>query len=351
MRFIAGLCLAALCAFAAVPAAADMGAYPQSEQELQDAYDRLTGTDSHATIQVQAGLLVLLGADAERYSWLGSGAEYPATEAVLIHNLGSVNREVYYEWYDEGYVSDSDWEDVDNDALLIHYRDAIEGANEARAKDGRKPMHVVGWLEPPHYDKSTSTVIYAIEMKDKNGSWANAVALRLGRSGYTMFNLGRPDRRPQELLRTARPAEYCARRPCLRRRPWLRGFQERRQGRDLRRRRRGGSVSWRPVCHRITRRDARENRHSSTGGLRAGDLESQGAVRQLSPPVIAAKSQPVAHRVPQHRQHHQRVAQRRSAGERAVRQAGEHVEPFRRPAQRFRDQLARDAGDGDALAR
>jgi len=41
MRFIAGLCLAALCAFAAVPAAADMGAYPQSEQELQDAYDRL----------------------------------------------------------------------------------------------------------------------------------------------------------------------------------------------------------------------------------------------------------------------------------------------------------------------
>jgi uncharacterized membrane-anchored protein len=48
-------------------------------------------------------------------------------------------------------------------------------------------MHVVGWLERPHYNKSTRTVTYAMELKDKDGSWANAFALRLGRVGYTEF--------------------------------------------------------------------------------------------------------------------------------------------------------------------
>jgi uncharacterized membrane-anchored protein len=48
-------------------------------------------------------------------------------------------------------------------------------------------MHVVSWLEPPHYDKTSQTVTFALELKDDEGSWANAVALRLGRAGYTEF--------------------------------------------------------------------------------------------------------------------------------------------------------------------
>lgn len=196
MRFFAGLCFAVACLLAAADISADQGVYPSTDEELRAAYDALQWHNkagpyklpaSHATIQMQEGLLLLLGTDAQRYSWLGSGAEYPATEAVLIHNLGSVNREVYYEWYDDGHVGDSDWEEVDSEALLIHYREAIEDANGAREKGGRAPMYVVDWLEPPHYAKSTSIVTYAIEMRDKNGNWANAVALRLGRSGYTTF--------------------------------------------------------------------------------------------------------------------------------------------------------------------
>src|SRR5687767_11806593 len=98
MRFIAGLCLAALCAFAAVPAAADMGAYPQSEQELQDAYDRLNWHSesgsyklprSHAAIRLRSGQILLLGADAQRFSWLSSGTEFPDTEAVLSYDSAS----------------------------------------------------------------------------------------------------------------------------------------------------------------------------------------------------------------------------------------------------------------------
>lgn len=193
MRF-AGFALVLASTLLAPPLAADQGAYPQTEEEIQAAYDALqwrtgAGTHqlpaSHAVIQLRAGQALLLGADAERYSWLVSGIEFPGTEAVLTYDSSDAAAEVYYEWRDEGYVDDSDWSDVDGDDLLAQYRDATEASNEERAANGFKPMHVVGWLQPPHYERSTRTVTYALELKDEDANWANAVALRLGRAGYT----------------------------------------------------------------------------------------------------------------------------------------------------------------------
>jgi uncharacterized membrane-anchored protein len=196
MRLIAGLCLAVLCGFAAVPAAADMGTYPQTEEELDKAYDRLNwrsepGTyelpGSHAMIHLGSGQAVLLGDDAERFRWLNNGTEFPDTEAVLSYDSASAMSVVYFRWFEEGYISDSDWSHVDADQLLEDYRRGTEQSNEDRADKGLEPMHVVGWLEEPHYDRATNTVTYAIEMEDKDGSWANAFALRLGRAGYAEF--------------------------------------------------------------------------------------------------------------------------------------------------------------------
>lgn len=193
MRFIAGLVLGVICALAAAPLAADQGIYPKTDEELRAAYDALHWQDtagsynlpaSHATIQLPSGDTLLLGADAERYSWLDSGVEFPGTEAVLASEAESKSL-VYYEWRGEGYVSDSDWEDVNGEDLLKQYRDSAEASNDERMKNGFEAMHVVGWLEPPHYDQATRTVTYAMELKDKDSNWANAVALRLGRAGYT----------------------------------------------------------------------------------------------------------------------------------------------------------------------
>ena len=194
MRFIAGLCLAALCVFAAVPAAAET--YPQTEEGLQNAYDQLNWRSgsgsyklpkSHAVIRVRSGQTLLLGGDAERYRWLSNGTEHPDTEAVLSYDSSSAKSIVYYTWQGEGYISDADWADVNPDQLLADYREGTEAGNDERIDNGIEPMHVVGWLEKPHYDESTNTVTYAIELKDKDGSWANAFALRLGRAGYTEF--------------------------------------------------------------------------------------------------------------------------------------------------------------------
>jgi len=201
MRLIAGLWFAVVCLLAAVGVSADQGVYPATDEALRAAYDALQWhnkagpyklSQSHATVQLQAGLLLVLGADARRYSWLGNGVDYPATEAVLIYSSGSVNREVYYDWRAAGYVSDSDWEDVDSDSLLARFRDATEASNDDRVRRGQRPMHVVGWLAAPRYDQATRTVTYAIALKNDNGSWSNAVALRLGRAGYTEFSWAGP---------------------------------------------------------------------------------------------------------------------------------------------------------------
>jgi uncharacterized membrane-anchored protein len=194
MRLVAGFWLAVACVFTAAPAAADQGPYPKTEAEVRAAYDALHWQNapgsyklpaSHAVIQLPSGEAVLLGAEAERYSWLSSGTEFPGTEAVLSDSSG--NAEVYYEWRDEGYVSDSDWEDVDGDELLAQYREGAKASNDERIANGFEPLEVVGWLEPPRYDKVSQTVTYALELKNKNGNWTNAVALRLGRAGYTEF--------------------------------------------------------------------------------------------------------------------------------------------------------------------
>jgi uncharacterized membrane-anchored protein len=193
MRLIAGLWFAAACLLTAANASAEQGPYPKTEEEKKAAFDALKWQGqgeyklpgSHAAIRLPAGQMVLLGADAQRYSWLISGTEFPATEAVLSFESG--DSDVYYEWRDEGYVKDSDWEDVDGDELLKQYRDSTEAANEERTANGFKPMHVTGWLETPHYDQNTRTVTYALELHDEDSSWANAVALRLGRAGYTEF--------------------------------------------------------------------------------------------------------------------------------------------------------------------
>lgn len=172
-------------------AAADQGPYPKTDEERQAAFDALNWLRapkaysldaSHAHIQLPDGKVLLLGADAERYSWLISGTEFPGTEAVMSHESGEAD--VYYEWRDEGYVSDSDWSDVDADALLTQYKDSTKEANEERVANGFEPMEVVGWLQPPAYDETTRTVSYAIELKDTGSHWANVVALRLGRAGY-----------------------------------------------------------------------------------------------------------------------------------------------------------------------
>ena len=191
MKVIARLACVAGCILLTGAAVADQGLYPKTDDEKNAAIDALnwlsepksyTLDASHAHVRPPAGAILLLGSDAQRYAWLVSGVEFPDTEAVLRQE--SDGADVYYEWRAEGHVDDSDWSDVDPDQLLSQYNEAI---NADRERYSVEPVQILRWLRPPTYDVASRTVTFAVELKDAENHWANVVALRLGRGGYTEF--------------------------------------------------------------------------------------------------------------------------------------------------------------------
>jgi uncharacterized membrane-anchored protein len=97
-----------------------------------------------------------------------------------------INNVVFFSNNAEGYISISDWEDLDSAELLNAVRENTESANSERKKNGFDQMHIVGWVQEPTFDRNTNTVYWAIEHQVENSeeNGFNSVALRLGRNGY-----------------------------------------------------------------------------------------------------------------------------------------------------------------------
>lgn len=193
MRRVAGVVLGFLLALAAGPLWADQGPYPETEAERNAAFDALIWQHeaksyplegAHASLDLKPGLSLLLGSDAQRLEWLINGVEFPDTVAALTYSNGSAKALAFVQWHDEGYVTDTQWNDVDSDKLLEQYRDATERSNKDRVANGRNALHVIGWLQKPEYDQATHTVSFALELSNGKANSANVKALHLGREGY-----------------------------------------------------------------------------------------------------------------------------------------------------------------------
>lgn len=172
-------------------AAADQGPYPETREALDAEYAKLQWVDepgsyplsrSSSRVSLSQGRSLILGGEAERLLFLMNGREFPLTEAVLVDHESNVF--VTFEFFDEGFVSDEDWSDVDPAAFLDSIREGTEAGNEERVKYGISPMHVRGWLREPSYDEATNTVSWAIEFDEGDDVTVNATALKLSRHGY-----------------------------------------------------------------------------------------------------------------------------------------------------------------------
>ncbi|MDK4714753.1 DUF2167 domain-containing protein [Rhizobium sp. CNPSo 4039] len=88
-----------------------------------------------------------------------------------------------------GYVSDEDAASTDYDDLLKNIQDAIKEANPERERQGFDPITLVGWAEPPRYDKATHALHWARDLifgKDPNAGHTLNYSVRvLGREGVT----------------------------------------------------------------------------------------------------------------------------------------------------------------------
>ena len=70
--------------------------------------------------------------------------------------------------YDEiGHVSHEDAEGYDYDALLDTMRDDNKSANEWRTQYGYPELELMGWAEPPHYDKEGRKLFWAKDIRFK----------------------------------------------------------------------------------------------------------------------------------------------------------------------------------------
>ena len=83
---------------------------------------------------------------------------------------------------ERGYIKD---EEPDYDKLLTQIKEAQEKVNPARVKEGYLPLHIIGWAQPPHYDKDAKKLYWAKELQaGDNGRHSLNYDIRiLGRRG------------------------------------------------------------------------------------------------------------------------------------------------------------------------
>lgn len=92
---------------------------------------------------------------------------------------------------DAGYISDADADTADYQKLLDQARQGEDADNEQRKKNGFAGAHLVGWAQPPSYDKARHYMIWArdIHFDDEKVDTLNYDVRVLGRRGYLSLNV------------------------------------------------------------------------------------------------------------------------------------------------------------------
>jgi len=91
---------------------------------------------------------------------------------------------------EDGYVNDSDAAKMDYGKLLKEMQDQAVESNEERRKQGFHAVHLVGWAEPPSYDRTTHKMYWAKDLVfgDETDHTLNYSIRILGRRGVLVLN-------------------------------------------------------------------------------------------------------------------------------------------------------------------
>jgi uncharacterized membrane-anchored protein len=92
---------------------------------------------------------------------------------------------------EDGYVKDDEAAKLNADDLLKQLHDGTEEGNEERGKRGFKPLHVMGWSEPPRYQAQPHHLVWGMRLSREGspGETVNFNTRVLGRKGYVSINL------------------------------------------------------------------------------------------------------------------------------------------------------------------
>lgn len=97
---------------------------------------------------------------------------------------------VIVSYAEDGYVSDKDAAKIDYDDLLKKMQKGVRERSAERVKQGYHALELVGWAEPPHYDKGAHKIYWAKELRFENSdaSTLNYSIRALGRRGVLELN-------------------------------------------------------------------------------------------------------------------------------------------------------------------
>lgn len=114
------------------------------------------------------------------------GMVFPAGRTFADDTWGAV---ITYEA--SGYVSDSDAESTDYDALLTEMKAGSERQNAERTRLGFPGSHIVGWAQAPSYNRQNHSVVWArnIRFDDSPENTLNYDIRLLGRRGVLSLNM------------------------------------------------------------------------------------------------------------------------------------------------------------------
>lgn len=164
-------------------------------QSLKPQSGNITLPNKVATIQLKEGFQYLSPESTEKLL-VDAWGNPPGNETLGMIIPVSVSPLAENGWgvvitYDEdGYVSDEDADSIDYSELLSDMKEESATVNEERKKQGYGSMLLVGWAEPPHYDKNSHKYYWAKEFSTDN-TQENSLNYNiriLGRKGVLVLN-------------------------------------------------------------------------------------------------------------------------------------------------------------------
>lgn len=148
-----------------------------------------------ASLDLPANFRYLAPADAEKLLVEGWGNP-PGNETLGMiiptetNPLSEAGWGVVISYTEDGHIKDEDADKINYTELLDDMKKESEEANKERVKQGYAAMHLVGWAEPPSYDKNARKLYWAKEYSsDKEGEHSLNYNIRvLGRKGVLVLN-------------------------------------------------------------------------------------------------------------------------------------------------------------------
>lgn len=148
-----------------------------------------------ATLDLPANFRYLSPADSEKLLVEGWGNP-PGNETLGMiipaetNPLSEAGWGVVISYTEDGHIKDEDADKINYTELLDEMKKESEEVNKERVKQGYSAMHLVGWAEPPSYDKTTRKMFWAKEFSsDKQGEHSLNYNIRvLGRKGVLVLN-------------------------------------------------------------------------------------------------------------------------------------------------------------------